>query len=256
MANRIKGAIQKISSEKIEVLGAGLRMHTSMSSVLKYQVLSKYDFDYVILYHGINDLWANHARPWRFSENYGHMNAWYIRGPWLDNSLIVRSLFNKYFAPKMVHFFNPKARRHNASAFASEKTFQRNLEKIIADVKSDGASPILMTFAWSIPEHYSEKAFEAGQSGYAKPSNIHRYSVELWGKPDFVEEGLNRHNRVVRELANRENTLLIDQERLMRKDLRWYNDVCHFGEEGTDKFIDNIVKFFKDNQLLTVLRLK
>jgi len=37
---------------------------------------------------------------------------------------------------------------------------------------------------------------------------------------------------------------LIDQEKLLRKDLVWYGDVCHLSEEGTERFIDNIINFF------------
>ena len=47
MADRIEIALNEVSARPVEVLGAALRQHTSRSSVLKYRVLSKYDFDIV-----------------------------------------------------------------------------------------------------------------------------------------------------------------------------------------------------------------
>ena len=45
-------------------------MHTSRASVIKYDFLSKYRFDVVLIYEGINDLWANHVTPERFRDDY------------------------------------------------------------------------------------------------------------------------------------------------------------------------------------------
>jgi hypothetical protein len=47
----------------------------------------------------------------------------------------------------------------------------------------------------------------------------------------------------VRELAQTHNVFLIDQEKLMGKDLYYFGDVCHLSEAGTEKFIDNIIAF-------------
>jgi hypothetical protein len=47
-----------------QVVGAALRTHTTRASVIKYKYyFSKYRFDYVLIYHGINDLWANNVPP-------------------------------------------------------------------------------------------------------------------------------------------------------------------------------------------------
>jgi hypothetical protein len=96
MALRLKSALQERTEARVEVVGAALRTHTSMASVLKYRALRKYAFDCVLVYHGINDLWANNAPPERFRDDYSHMGGWYARGPLLDRSLIARRAYNRW----------------------------------------------------------------------------------------------------------------------------------------------------------------
>jgi hypothetical protein len=45
------------------------------------------------------------------------------------------------------------------------------------------------------------------------------------------------------------STLLLDQERLIGADLRWFGDFCHFNDEGTARFIENIADFIVQRRL-------
>jgi hypothetical protein len=106
-----------------------------------------------------------------------------------------------------------------------------------------------MTFAWSIPARYTHEAFQSQSFGYQNPDSYDRWPVELWGTPADVREGLHRHTRVIREVAREERTLLLDQEGLMGADLRWFGDICHFNDEGTARFIENIADFLVQQRL-------
>jgi lysophospholipase L1-like esterase len=239
MTERLKHSLTKVSRRPIEVLGAALRTHTTKSSVVKYKLLRKYRFDFVLIYHGINDLWANHVPSEDFQSDYSHLGSWYKRNVWLDSCLICRTIYKKW------HYQEPaRGSSGNLSDFASEATFKRNIFTLIQDIRRDGSTPFLMTFAWNIPANYTQVAFEVHSLGYSNPTNYDRWPVELWGSPDYVREGLKRHNRILKEVASSEGILLLDQEKLMGKELRWYGDVCHFSDEGTDRFIENITEFF------------
>lgn len=243
MTERLKQRLARASTQRIELLGAALRTHTTWSSVLKYKLLRKYRFDVVIIYHGINDLWANHIRIRDFQRDYSHLGAYYKRSALLDNCLICRSIYNTWLYSK------PNAHMgDNLSGFASENIFRGNMLTLINDIRSDGATPILMTFAWNIPAGYTREAFQSHAVGYNNPNNYDSWPVEIWGSPDYVREGLRRHNGILYELAKSHDVLLIDQERLMGKDLKWFGDMCHFSEEGTERFIEHIVDFFVDHQ--------
>ena len=255
MTERLIKALNSVSSHPVEVLGSALRTHTSMSSVIKYSTLSKYHFDYVLIYHGINDLFVNHVKPEYFKSDFSHMLPWYKRNILLNNSLIARTIYNnfiwgkKVFGMQKVWYIYPAEEIENANNYISEQLFKRNIMRLIEEIRQNDGVPVLMTYAWNIPDNYNQESFQSGNIGY-EPSDFRRYPIELWGSVRYVKEGLQRHNLVIREVAKRNNVLLIDQEKLMGKELRWFEDVCHFSEEGTDKFIQNIVGFFVEQSIL------
>jgi hypothetical protein len=246
MTARLSNRFKAISTRHIEVVGAALRAHTSMSSVLKYRLLSKYHFDFVLINEGINDLWANDVAFENFKDDYSHLDAWYKRNFCLDHSLVCRSIYNKliYHKPKVIY---QTAFKEDLPA---EKIFRHNLITLIRAIQQNGATPILMTFAWSVPDNYTLEAFQSSTMGYNNPTKYNLCPVELWGSLEYVRDGLQEHNKVVRQLANTSGVLLIDQERFIGKDPYWFGDVCHFSEEGTDRFIDHVVEFFVTNGLL------
>ncbi len=249
MTDRLIEALGAASAEPVEVVGAALRTHTTLSSVFKYDLLSRYDFDVVIIYHGVNDLWANHVM--RFRPDYFHLSPWYKRSRLLDRSVIYRLIYNKWIYSGSDMVRNSNYLKANQAGFAAEHTFRQNMTTLVDAIRRDASVPILMTFASSIPAHYSQAAFESRSLGYNNPTDYDRCSAEVWGAPDFVREGLRKHNRIINEISASKQVLLLDQERLVGKDLRWFGDVCHFSEEGTDRFIRNIVEFLAANGLLS-----
>ncbi len=252
MTERLKDKLSKVSERPVEIIGAALRTHTSMSSLLKYRVLSKYKFDYVFIYHAINDLFVNNVSADQFRSDYSHMVPWYKRNFLLDHSLIARVIYNKYiwgkriFGMEKVWYIYPQdSNVENLMNYVSEKLFRRNMTLLVNEIEKNGAVPILMTFAWNIPDDYTREAFESGKAGYAS-SSFKSHPVELWGSPEFVKEGLRRHNKVIREISKEHNVLLLDQESLMGKNMRWFEDVCHLSEEGTVRFVRNIAEFYQE----------
>jgi lysophospholipase L1-like esterase len=241
MAERLKEKLAAPTDGPVEVVGAALRSHTSMSSVLKYRVLAKYSFDDVLIYDAINDLWANLVPPEQFDDNYAHLGCAYRRGLLLDHSLIARGIYDKFFC----HVAPPQLSRvtlENAAGFASERTFRRNLRTLVERARQNGAKPILITFAWSAPETYTKERFLAGDAGYRNPEKYDAYPLEFWGKPAYVREGLARHNKIIRELAVELNVPLIDAENHMNHDPIWFGDPCHLNEEGTDRFVTYVAR--------------
>jgi hypothetical protein len=243
MTERLKVKLQAQTPAQIEILGAALREHTSQSSVYKYELLSAYHFDYVLLYDGINDLWANHVLETDFRDDYSQLNAFYNHNFPLSHSLIARLFYRRfiYHAPRRVL---------GGAGFRSIRLFERNIRTLVGRMHADGAVPILMTFAWHIPDNYTVQAFREHTLGYNNPERYDEYPVEGWGPVPYVKEGLRRINVSIKDTAAREGMLLIDQEKLMRSQADLYADVCHFSDEGTDVFVDNIVNYFKEKRLL------
>jgi len=243
MTMRLKDSLAHCTNRHIEILGAALRKHTSASSVYKYRALAKYQFDYVLIYEGINDLWMNHFVLKDFRSDYSHFNPWYARNFILDNSIIARLSYNMMYAI-LRKFFSPKI-VPNGSQFASAYSFRRNMETLIKEIMRHNAVPVLMTQAFYIPNEYTLQKFCLNQLGYNNPDHYDQRPVEAWGDVEYVRAGLKKHNDITRDLAEKCHLRIIDQEKLMGENIFWFGDLCHFSEEGTDRFIQNITDVFR-----------
>jgi lysophospholipase L1-like esterase len=240
---RLRARLAAEAPGRIEILGAALRAHTSRSSLLKWRLLRDRDFDVVILYEGINDLYANHVDPALYREDYAHLGAWYVRGPMLDRSVIGRRVYND-----LLH--RPAAGRGTASGFRSIETLRANLRELVGSIRAHGGEPVLSTTAWAIPADYDRERFLRGELGYANPERHDDQPVERWGPAPWVREGLQRTNVAIHELAAETGAPLFDAEAALGRDLRWFGDVCHPSEAGVDRLVGALAAFLRERDLL------
>jgi hypothetical protein len=243
MTERLFEGLSAATSAEIQIQGGALKTHTSRSSVIKYTThFSRYHFDYVLIYHAVNDLWANHFTPEDFQDDYSHLNPWYKRNLLLNHSVLARRVYNVLWsAPKPVD---------NGVQFRASQTFEQNIRELVRLIRNDGGTPILMTFGWYIPDNYTRARFLEGKLEYNNPTHYDECIVENWGPVSYVKEGLNRHNAIIQKISIEEHVLLLDQYRLLQNTSFYFGDFCHLSEEGTDVFIQHIVDFFLENQLL------
>ncbi|HSC75244.1 MAG TPA: GDSL-type esterase/lipase family protein [Pseudomonadales bacterium] len=240
LGERLKAALQQKTGKKIELLDAGIRSHTTQADVVKLKMLAPYQWDIVLFYNGINDLWANHVLPEDFYDDYRQLDPWNHRNLLLDNSLLARYSYNFFYYKvkpfAQYQFVFPKKPYINAANFSSLSVFTANLEQIVAISKSIGAKPVLMTFAFHIPGNYSRQAFLDKQLDYSNPDNYDSREVNNWGPPEYVREGLTRQNKIIRDVAEKNGVALIDVDAKMSEQGRWFGDVCHFNDAGVDVF--------------------
>ena len=108
MGERLKAALQQKTDKKIELLDAGIRSHTTQADVVKLKLLAPYQWDVILFYNGINDLWANHVLPEDFYSDYRQLDPWNRRNLFLDNSLLARYSYN-FLYYKIKPFVPPHA---------------------------------------------------------------------------------------------------------------------------------------------------
>lgn len=234
---RLIAALHQKSDLPIELVGAAYRGHTTRSSVIKYDYLTdRWEFDFVIVYHAMNDTWANNVAPDDFTEDYTHLDAWYHRNWILDHSIMARDLYNRYL-------YRKPERVEGASAFRSVETFESNLEAIVTKTLEDGAVPLLVTYCTCVPPDYTLKRFLAGEVSYNNPERYDAQAIEGWGPKDTVLEGVALHNTVTMEIARRHDLPLLDAAVTFGSDPMDFGDVAHFSEPGTDRFIDLLADF-------------
>jgi hypothetical protein len=251
LTERLIEDLSESTSARLEIQGGALRSHSTRSSLIKYKEhFYKYSFDYVLIYHAINDLWMNHYTLEDFKADYSHESPWCKRNAVLNHSIIARYIYNNI----VWNWNKPKEYPKNGAQFASCETFGQNIRALIRLIKRDNGCPILMTFAWYIPDDYTFMKFRQGSLNYNNPENYDECSVEFWGKVDFVKEGLKRHNSIIRNIAREEQVMLIDIERMnaFSNNSENFGDVCHLSEDGTDVFVKTITDFFLSKDLLRV----
>jgi hypothetical protein len=251
LTERLIEDLSKTTSARLEIQGGALRSHSTRSSLIKYKEhFYRYSFDFVLIYHAINDLWMNHYTLEDFKADYSHESPWYKRNAVLNHSIIARYIYNHI----VWNWNKPKEYPNNGTQFASCETFEQNIRALIRLIKRDNGCPILMTFAWYIPDDYTFKKFRQGSLNYNNPENYDQCSVQFWGKVDYVREGLKRHNSIIRNIAREEQVMLIDIERMsaFSNNSRNFGDVCHLSEEGTEIFVKTITEFFLSKDLLPV----
>ena len=124
------------------------------------------------------------------------------------------------------------------------------MTNLVNAIRKAGSKPILMTFAWNIPHNYTKEAFLTKSVGYNKQKVSDRWPVEIWGSVEYVKDGLQTNNTIIKQIAINNDILLIDQEKLIGNNLYLFGDVCHLSEKGVKKFIDNVSSFFVKEGLI------
>lgn len=243
MTERMTESWENMFSADLEVVGGALRTHTTRASVLKMEYyFSNYAFHYVLIYHGINDLWASNVPPEAFQNDYSHLDPWHKRTTLLDHSLTARFMYNLTSSREGVF----PQQNSNAADFASVQTFEQNIRRIVSLIKAKDGLPVLMTFASHIPEDYSLARFRSYSLGYNNPEHYDECPVELWGTPAYVREGLEKNNEVIRSLSKELELPLIDLDHSLSPDIRNFGDVVHLSESGTERLIDIVGERLRD----------
>jgi hypothetical protein len=222
---------------------------TTRDSRLKYEALENSSFDLVILYHGINESRANNAPPDLFRSDYSHYS-------WYDtvNTLAPYHGTARFALPYTIKYAGVVARTrqgryvpvdeprpdwiqygHDVRTAAS---LEDNMTAILDLARRRGDPVMLMTFAIHVPANYSRAAFDQHALDY----RLHRLPLEVWGRPDNVVAAVAAHNAVIRRLAaHRPGVVFVDQEALMEKSARMFDDPCHLTIEGSVSFADHIM---------------
>ncbi len=247
----LRERLTRATDKRVRVYNLAEPAHTSLDSYYKYKHLSPIHFDVVLVYHGINELRANNCPPDTFREDYSHF-SWYR----LINDFERRADSRWFVLPYTIEFVALKAAgRLGWSGFLpthdpdpaslaygcdvkTKASFQRNLRGIVETAQRRREPVVLMSFAYYLPDDYTENAFQSRQLDYT----IHTFPVELWGKPECVAKGLRVHDEVVAELARTTpGVKFVDQDGLIPHDRQHFNDICHLTHEGCERFVENLV---------------
>lgn len=237
--------------------------HTSRDNALKYGLLKEKRFDLVLYYEAINENRANNVPAKHFRQDYSHMRWYHDIGllqshPEIDITVIPYVLDKvigsvKDRLERRVYISNGEVDLQYAqygSDIKTEEAYRRNLEEIIAIAKKRGDKLLLMSYASFFPENVVLTGEEKDMEHFAGCNRFVATPVIMWGKPENVKKGIGVHNRVLKELANKYNTLFLDMEYRMPKDPEFFCDVCHLSAPGAQCLAQEIAEYITRQKLL------
>lgn len=246
-----------LDSSKFNVLSLARSAHNSLDSKIKYSLLKNIKFDYVFIYHGLNDNRANNTFANHFDKNYRHIEFYddlfvinsFPKKPFLATLFLPRWIIhktskkNKNYIPKELFWGllkgEPEESVKEGRDIKSAITFLENYKtmKELADKRHQ--KMIVSTYAWYIAKDYTLEKFKAQSLDYDQQI----YPIELYGLPKNIKKGLIKHNSLLKEFSN-ENTDIIffDFNTQIEKSSKYFNDICHFNDAGCTKLSNRLTE--------------
>jgi hypothetical protein len=243
LAPRLGQELEKKLQRPVKIYNLSFPGRTSRDALLAYRRLAERRFDLVVVYHGINDQFLNNIPAENYHHNYSHASRFeelrlLDRHPehgWFALPYTMRCLGAKLLAGLSVHQ-QPDLRYGQQNLEPkTPASFRANLEKILDLAQARGERVLLTTFAYYIPENYTEEAFAAKTLDYA----MHMTPLKRWGTPANVARGLQEHNAVIQDLAvQRPEILFADVQARMPNGKQYFDDCCHLTLPGCARYME------------------
>lgn len=212
-----------LGKERYEVINAAQNGATTADTLVNLGLIHlDLKPDYVLAYHGNNDLESSYYRP--FKSDYSHRRRKILdpRHPvfdqlprWLEYSALYVTL-RLAFAKPPLNLWELYTRQDGTTDYENGpfglETFRRNLRSINALAEANGAKLVLGTFVY-----YSPWAYDNMRSVFA----------EGW------QRGIDSHNAIIRELAASQPNIRLAEIASTFKPTRAHMvDFCHLTQAG------------------------
>jgi hypothetical protein len=243
------GKLEAVLGPPWRVYNVAQNAHSSLDSLTKYRYLLDhgYRFDYVVFYHGINEVRANNAPPEVFRDDYSHylfyrlVHAVFddghpIRRAALHSALAFRAdrlvtqlRETRAFGRNFVHIAYPREDwLRYGGEIRSAAPFETNLLEIARLAGATGAKLLVAEFAY---DPRLDDFAAAGAEARSREQAI-EYTKE-WGLPEHVVNGIEAHNAILRTHAGRYEYLSTESLRAAGN----FIDPCHFTPQAEAEFV-------------------
>ena len=220
------------SDKNIEVNNCGTGGYNSADLLVRFllQIVDT-EPDYLIIYHAYNDISSYlttnfHSDYSHCSKNFGEVNWKFLIGSKIPDVPInfINYLKNKWFFPSNIRYslldVIAKGKIDPKIDFSQGiKTYKRNLQNIISVSLDNKIEVILCTFCIYLHEKIKND-----------PLHI------------LYEKIVLEENKIMKELAKKNNLKLVDCFSLIPKEDSNFVDSCHFTPKGMNLLAQNISK--------------
>lgn len=236
--------LRRASDKKIQVVNAGLPNATTAELLAGYVFRHRFlKPDLVIIHTGFNDVDALYFE--NYNPEYTHLRAHGSgRSPrkgelLLLNSNIMKVVYAFWLSDmKSVYQGTPKpfsvlphSEVYERVLETDPEGFKRNLDYLIKLIKGDGAGVVLL--------------------GYLQPRKelISKGMPSLAGLEDAEIAGVQKHFAIMESLSEKYDVPFFKFDRGLFKD-EWFQDNCHFNEEGEKMKASVVFDFFQKHAFL------
>ncbi len=247
---RLKSKLNTIPLLPYEIVNLSKAGHTTRDSFVKHKILENQSFDFVIIYHGINDVRANNCPPEIFKSDYSHY-VWYekikiIDRHWSEFKVTVipysfdhlfHSIKQRIYSNRYVPLNTPKPKwLELGSTLKTRSTFSHNIKSILNEAAYRREHTFLLSFAYYIPDNYNIIMFKAGKLDYYKHTE---HPIELWGKPQNIITGIKAHNNEIQKISgSNPQVTFVNMKQIIPEKGLYFNDICHLSPHGCEVFAD------------------
>jgi len=230
--------------DSIRIFNLATIAHTSRDSALKSKHLADKAFDLTIVYDGFNDCRMNNCSSDLFQNDYSHCARYRsFERRRVAGTIILPPELNQTLE-RTIGLGAPDT---NLLQFGSDlktpQPFRNNLESILEVAHQQRGLVILNTFAFHIPDGYSDEKLKRGELDFGSRAGSNRCPLQMWGRQSDVVSCVRAHNQVIKDLAKQQiqEVVLVDQARLLSDDGKNFTDVCHFTDLGCQRFVANLM---------------
>jgi lysophospholipase L1-like esterase len=227
---------------RFRLFNLGESGYTSRDSLIQYEHLTERQFDLVVVYDGINDVRMNCCPPDEFRDDYTHFSRYaalrrHLAAGQINLPRAALDRLEVVVGTLPYGTTHPELLRYGADP-QSARTLVANVAEIVRLARERHDRLLLLTYAWYIPEGYTEARFKAGELDYGQ-ENARACTVEVWGNPPDVIRALTLQNDGLRALAAQSPDVdFVDLARGLPASGQNFIDPCHLTQEGSRRWVE------------------
>jgi len=233
-----------VSGRQVQVYNQGRQWYTSQHTLYNYLTnLRRHQPDVLIVMHAINDLLINadfcYYSFGPFQDDYRHFYGpvyRLINRPTLVERAmsVLRKMWN--YTPREVI---------ETDHFPGLAAFERNMRTLIDVARLDSIQVVLLT-----QPHMIKESMTAEEDAALLMLHLEAVgSTKEWGRSTALR-GMEQYNDVIRRVAQDENVLLIDLEKVIPKSLEYFHDEVHYREKTFDMIARHIADALQKSEIL------
>ena len=228
-----EGLQQKFPGKNFDYVNGAFTGYSTKESLLTLQTrVAKTNPDIIFIYHATNDL-AYDTR--NLAESQGIFSKKAAAPSWLANWSMAWNLIEKNI---QLHFrknqINNKSELLHFTPSQISKNFRRRLSDLIQHAKAISPLVVIATFT----HQFRREQNPDEQLRAAEVSIFYMPYMDL----ERLFQGFEEYNNVIREVANQENIILIEEENEIPGNTLYFNDSIHFKDAGSQKMAARILK--------------